>query len=53
MSITQENRRHILDQDLQATNKATFNHILNQIQTSKQKAYAQVNATLVYQGFKI
>ena len=33
--------------NIQATKKNEFKNILNQIQTSKQKAYAQVNSTLV------
>ncbi|RLA79205.1 MAG: DUF1016 domain-containing protein [Epsilonproteobacteria bacterium] len=36
-----------MDKDLPIINNDEFSNILNQIQTSKQKAYAQVNATLV------
>ena len=36
-----------MSKDFQVTSKDDFSDILHQIQSSKQKAYAQVNATLV------
>ena len=36
-----------MSKDLQITNNDDFSDILQQIQSSKQKAYAQVNSTLV------
>ncbi|MEA3499021.1 MAG: DUF1016 N-terminal domain-containing protein, partial [Campylobacterota bacterium] len=36
-----------MNKELEKQNKDEFSDILSQIQTSKQKAYAQINATLV------